>query len=307
MKNTQTIILFIISIMLTNTSCQNSPPNLFDNVSGNFDIYDSNMVVSYYKLNISSIYLYSLKNNSYKRLTHPKIGSDNYPKFSHDGKKVAYINYNSKNQVLNIIDIETGEVESLVTSPTLLDYCFSNNDSLIYFLKATEFKNNSPIEKKAPHGIDLFLVDIQSKSISKCSDLNEYSMHSITATYSDSLLAVYSYSPYKMGISMISIIDGNIEQIKMKNPPRPKVKAYFYPISSRKDSCIFSVLQDIYKYDFIKEEYELLHSSSSTTNGYFSNIIIDKEWKIISYKDEGYIYRYNVINKSLQEILIDIK
>jgi len=49
----------------------------------------------------------------------------------------------------------------------VIDACFSRNGNFIYYIKASEFKNYSPIVRKLPHGVDLFEIDISTSDKNK--------------------------------------------------------------------------------------------------------------------------------------------
>jgi hypothetical protein len=308
MKNI--FLINIISISLFINSCNRSDSQFLNNVIGYFDIKDSSIAIAYYKNNIGSIYYGSghKDDSSYDRITFPKEGWDNSPRFSSDGKKIVYLRYPKANFdicKLCLIDIKTKKVDTLITNePLILEACFSNDDSCIYYISAGVFKNYSPIASKSPHEMYLFEFNLNSRTKRQITYMKEYSMQGLVNTYSDNKLFISIFNPDSMSLGVVSVYNGKFTRFSFSNDPRYKVHSSYRPIALKKDSVLYEAPYEIYKYDFLKNESIFLLRSPDGYN--FDEIKVDNDWKNMVFKTSNGIFKYNLSSKQLTKIDIII-
>jgi hypothetical protein len=281
-----------------------------NNQIGSFDLKGNNIVFTYYKNNIGSIYINSLTNDSIKRITNPKSGNDEFPQFSNDGKKVLYFcypNLNEKKCSINILDLESNNADTIVkVEPLVIDACFSRTGKFIYYIKASEFKNYSPIVRKLPHGVDLFEIDIITKQQRQITHLNEYMMQAITQTYSDSLIGMnIPNADDAMGMGLISISDGKFNRYKFQNDPRYQVKSWYFPIAIREDSLIYSAPYEIYVHNFKDNCSKFLLRNPDNSN--FGKTCVDENWENLYFSLTTGIFKYNIKSKDLTKLILRIE
>lgn len=301
-------LFFVISFLLY-WSCSDNKPIYLNEQLGSFDVKTNDIVFTYFQKNIGSIYLNSLTKNSVKRITNPVSGWDEFPRFSNDGKKVLYFcypNLNGKKFCINIVDLESNKVDTLVKGePLVIDACFSKSGNFIYYLKASEFKNYSPIAKELPHGVDVFEININTKRQRQITHLKEYMMQAITQTYSDSLIGInIPNAVNEMGMGIISLTDGKFKRYIFQNDPRYQVKSWYFPIAICKDSLIYSAPYEIYIHNFKENRSNFLFRNPDNSN--FGTIRIDENWENLYFSLQTGIFKYNIGSKDLIKLNLKI-
>jgi hypothetical protein len=300
----------ILVSLLILSSCSANKTKQLENNFGSFDLYGNTIVFSYFKNSIGSLFIYSLTDNSCKQITKQTFGWDNFPIFSSDGKQVLYVSYpnlDSKNAFINIINLNTKEIDTIIRNePLILEVCFSKNNRFVYYLKASEVANYSPIARQQPHGIDIFAFEISTKQTKQITSLKGYSLQALTRTFSDTLLAVNNFEPDVMGMGLLSVTDGKFVRYKFQNDPRHEVNSYYYPISIFKDSLLYLAPYEIYKHDLLKNESTLVLRCPNNQD--FGQIRVDNSWSNLYFtKTRGGIFQYNILKKELKQLNIDMK
>ncbi len=300
----------ILVSLLILFSCSANKTKQLENSFGSFDLYGNTIVFSYLNNSIGSLFIYSLTDNSCKQITKQTFGRDNFPIFSSDGKQVLYVSYpnlDSKNGFINIINLDTKEIDTIIRNePLLLEACFSKNNRFVYYLKASEVSNYSPIARQQPHGIDIFAIEISTKKTKQITSFQGYSLQTLTKTYSDTLLAINNFEPDVMGMGLLSINDGKFVRYKFQNDPRHEVNSYYFPISVFQDSLLYLAPYEIYKHDFSKNESTLILRCPNNQD--FGQIRVDDNWSNLYFtKTSSGIFQYNILKKELKQLTINIK
>jgi hypothetical protein len=266
-----TLLTFVLS-----ASCSTETDSHVTDGPGPFSYKGGHLAFTYFKDNIGSIYYTANIDSVAKKLTSPESGWDLAFDLSRDLSKVLYINYpKSDFEICNIClyDLKLGKADTLLKEGRLItDACISQDNKHVYFLAASEFKNYSPVAHKAPHGIDIYEVTIQTKMIRRLTNLKAYGIQAIAATALDPSISANIYD--KKGLVTISTITGEVTEIKI-NSPRNDVREYFNPVDLRLDSMIYEAPYELYKYDLKTNKSQLILRSPS---GHFGTIQVDSSW-----------------------------
>ena len=165
------------------------------NMLGNFDISknDSIIIFSMYTKNGSSIYQMNIDGTEQKKIINSnKDFSFFLPKFSKDGKKIVFNKCYRKNALISEICIansDGSEIEQLTNmKENITDAIFSSYSNEIFFFKATEYSNYSPLAPKQAHGFDIYSLDLETKEVKKISKLNAYGLYYLSEYDSTKLL-----------------------------------------------------------------------------------------------------------------------
>jgi dipeptidyl aminopeptidase/acylaminoacyl peptidase len=96
----------------------------------------------------SDIYLYDIETKSTRNLTEGMMGYDKHPRFSSDGKHIAWLSmardgYEADKNTIYIQDLETGKKLDLAKNykETIADFAFNPKGTSVYFLSATQATN----------------------------------------------------------------------------------------------------------------------------------------------------------------------
>ena len=134
------------------------------NLSPIFDISPDNksLVVSLGQGPISNLYIFSLADNKLTPLTDEK---DYYarPVFSPKGDKVIFLSKDleAETSVLCSIDLASKKITKLTeTKKYITEAAFMPNGNEIIYCASGIITNYSPLARKAPHDIDLYLIGV---------------------------------------------------------------------------------------------------------------------------------------------------
>jgi Tol biopolymer transport system component len=251
------IIFFLLSIAFV--SCQDeSGQNGVGNVDLSLD--DKMLVFSGYIDNVSSIYKSDLKGQNIDIISSPDNDSASYesPKFSSDGTKILFLEFHKKSNACNIIVTSSnGKQKKQVTSePQLITSAiFSLDGSGIYYSKANEYRNYSPVGKLAPHVFDIYYFNLKTFKEVKLTNLRAYDINSLSL-YSggDSLMFKLVQNNSKIGIYAIPLTEPNaMSSLNPINTPRGPGGEDMYnePSFSQKYNVIaFTAPYEVYKMDY---------------------------------------------------------
>jgi len=299
-------ITFYISVLILLIACNSiEQETKHEDGVGRFTLNDSLFSFTYFNNNVGSVYLLNTKDSTYTQLTTPNFGWDLVFDISDDHSKVLYISYPNKDFRdcnICIYDIGNKEIDTLLKSGYIItEAILAKNDKEVYFLMGNEIKNYSPLVRAAPHGFDIYSLDIKTTKYTKLTKDTAYSIHHLRSI-SDSL--VYANYFGKKGFNFVSTISGAHSNLLI-NSPRNKVSDMFNLISFNDNSILYEAPYEIYKYDKEKDSSTFL---LRTPNGNHFGLIYENNDQIIfNTQNTKKLYSYNVLKDEVEEIIIKIK
>ncbi|HEY9122931.1 MAG TPA: hypothetical protein VIO15_01235 [Bacteroidales bacterium] len=241
------IIISVLSIMNIKVKCQTNES------LGNFDISsdDKQIIFSYVKNNISTVYTINSDGSNLKKII--SSNGDSFfvsPKYSKDGRKFLYILYkkDSNNGSLNICDIDGRNNEKLTDDKHIItEAVYSRDGESIYFCQANEYAAYSPIGVKAPHDLDIYLLALKDKRITKVSNVKAYGISSIS-DLDDKYIVMRLEAGPDGGMGLLTKENGTeFRRIVPANNPRKLANVYYMPTYSGKfNMLIFIAPYEIY-------------------------------------------------------------
>lgn len=227
---------------------------------------DRQIIFSYYKNGIASVYTANIDGTDVKFLTGMKDNSLLRPKYSPDGKKIVFLacpkNNEERQKSLFVMNRDGRNQIQLTPEHSLItEAVFSPDSHTIYFLKAGSFKHYSPIASKRPHDYDIFSVDVDGNNMKRITYEKEYNVSSLSVTSDDQKL-LYIKSVYTDGISKqplyVTSADGKEECNKIipKGEGLKNSEIYHAALSPDNQSIAFSAVSNsskkIYEYELFK-------------------------------------------------------
>jgi hypothetical protein len=307
------IIVFVISCQTGNEKQNNSQVET-KRVLSDFDISknDSLIIFSMRTKNGSSIYQMNIDGTEQRKIISSNKNISYFsPRYSKDGKKIVFKKYSKTNSLIREICIANSDgsnVEQLTNlKENITDAIFSSYSNEIYFLKATEYGNYSPLAPEQAHGFDIYSLDLSTKEEKRISKLNAYGLHFLAEFDSTSLLVTLQggdeggmflcqKSPFKL-----------LKRIVPKNNPR-RIPSLYYAAKYSKtyNSLIFSAPYELYIMDMDTKMANLLFSNVGHTtidDFYFFNTLP----KVLFKKENDLsLFSINVDGSGLEEIPITI-
>jgi Tol biopolymer transport system component len=249
------------ALILILSSCLNHKDDSRNNVyRPEFDISrnNRNIVCSYYVNNKAGIYEIDITTKIKTSLTSNREMSLIMPVYSPDNKFVACISEPHSDDLKSkifLIDISSKKIVELTSDSLLILECiFSPDGKQIYFSGSKYYGNYSPIARKAPHDIDIYSLDKETKKIRQITNLNSYNLHGISITNAGDSLMFHLNSKIGNGLFLMDISNKGLKRIFTKNDLRAEKKAtpyeYYLPALSKDNLKIaFSEPYELYIMD----------------------------------------------------------
>ncbi|WP_264535497.1 hypothetical protein [Flavobacterium sp. N1736] len=135
----------------------------------------------YEKEGTSKIYRFKIGDTVSKILINNEGYNLSEPSFTIDEKRMIYRAWKKNDPVIHLFVCNSDGKNSkeIYSGNLLFNPKFSEYDAQeIYFIKASEYSNHSPIAKQHPNGMDLYSYNFKIKGTRKLTDNNYYSINS---------------------------------------------------------------------------------------------------------------------------------
>lgn len=133
----------------------------------------------YEKNKTSAIYKFKIGASESELLIKKEGWNLSEPSFSEDEQKIIYRAWQMNNPLIYIYEAKTDGTNSkeiyrgnLLTSPKFS----KQNNNEVFFIKASEYSNSSPIVREQTKGLDLYSYNLKNKEIKKLTNANYYSI-----------------------------------------------------------------------------------------------------------------------------------
>jgi len=288
--------IYIILFALTLTSCFDKKQEPRNNVyRPEFDISldNRNIICSFYEKDKASIYQIDITNNQKVKVSPITDYSLIKPLYSPDNKKFACLAESLTDDIKSkicLIDFNSKTIVDVTNDSLLiLEFVFDPSGQSIYFTAAKDFKNYSPVARKAPHKIDIYNINIATKYTQKITDFDSYDLHGLSINNAGDSILFRLTANIKNGLYLMDIKSKEMLQITASNDLRVQKKAsayeYYTPVLSKDNSQIA-----------FTEPYELYIMDRQTK---ISKLIFRNEPNLINIGDTKFFYTYNYLMISL--------
>lgn len=251
---------------------------------GSFDMSanDEQVVFSYFKNGVSSIYVVNNDGTNLKKIIGSQNGDKFYnPKYSPDGKKLVFVKNKkgSINSSLCISNADGSNIQYLTDDKHIItEATFSLNGESIYFCMAKVYAKYSPLARKNAHDFDIYSVNLKDKKIIKVSNLKSYRLDNISDFDDTSVLIHIQDEP-----------DGGMYLYAKDNATAPK---RLIPINNPRNDYYTPIYSDTLKTVGFTTSYEI----------YIMNVK-DKVAKLVFSNVGSYTIRYITFFKNQNKIL----
>jgi Tol biopolymer transport system component len=231
---------------------------MFTDLSLIYRMTTGEFYVHFYENDKASVYQLDITENKKLRVTPESEYSFIKPVLSPDNKQVACIGESLTDVIkgkLCTIDIVTHSLTELTSDSVLiLEYVFDPSGKSIYFTAAGHFGNYSPVARKAPHEVNIFNVDIDTKKVTQITYYDAYDLHGLSITNNGDSLLFHLIDRDKTGLFWMNIKSKQLTKVSASNDLRADKKAspyeYYSPVLSRDNSKIaFSEPYELYIMD----------------------------------------------------------
>lgn len=292
-------------------SCFSDNKKSYDRELLDFDISSDgkSIIFSWGNNTNSAIYKSDINGNNSQELFHFHDSLSSYlPRYSPDGNKIVLIRRvpNVKQSSIWVVNTDGKGLKKIVDNKSLnIEAIFSYDGKSLYFTSANEFKNYSPMSRKAAHDFDIYSFDFDSKKIEKISNFNAYNLYHISSINNDDIL--FSMRDQAEGIFIYQKKLDKLNKIVVLNDTINHSQTYSNPILVNSDNIICSSYYEMVKIDLKAEKEKVILPSNGSQfktikyNPRISKIFFQKR------DDRNSIYAINIDGSGLKEIPISVK
>tara|TARA_R110000868_G_scaffold1211_2_gene9291 strand:- start:7000 stop:7941 length:942 start_codon:yes stop_codon:yes gene_type:complete len=299
---------FYILICVLILSC-NRAGKVENGIGTQFDYRAGKFIITNYLDNVGSLLLIDERDLQVTQISSPDIGYDVLPRFSNDGSRVLFLRvlFNDHEQILEY-NLNSKTTELIIDSVKFVtNLAYSSNDSSAYVILAKEFENYSPIAPKGLHKTDLYDINLQSQKLTKLSNLEAYSLHSLYIPNQGNKIFMTTFGAKTIdynGITSFDIYQRKITPFQIANSPRSPVKDSFQLISLSEETAIYEAPYEIYEHNLEQNISKLILRTPD--NSHFNTIKIDStENKVTFSTSLGNFYHYFIDSDSLQQVKLN--
>jgi Tol biopolymer transport system component len=281
---------------------------------GSYDISanDKQIVFSYSKNGVSSIYVINNDGTNLKKLIGSNNGDNFYnPKYSPDGKMLAFV-LNKKGSINSTLCLSNTDGSGILyltdDMQIITEATFSLNGEHIYYCKANVYEKYSSIGRKDAHDFDIYSVHIKDKKTTKISNLKSYGLSNIS-DLDDSYMLIHLEAGPDGGMYLYAKDNATEpKRIIPINNPRQDASLYYTPIYSDTLKTIgFTAPYEIYIMNLKEKKAKLVFSNKGSND--LSNIAFYKNQKKILFSKVGSsdLFSINIDGTGLRTIPINIR
>jgi hypothetical protein len=291
--------LLILSLFFV-VACQ-SEDEIETSIVG-LDISPTSDIVAYAILTKSGVSIYIAKlneSNASLILAGSKETSYLSPTFSPDGARLAVIRGKTDDlheQTILIVDLIGNPLDSIVVSGGIITEAkYSNDGEEILFCRAREFAHYSPIVPSAPHGVDIYSLNLRERTVSKLTDLDGYVVKDLEVIGNDTIL--FNMKGDSSGLYLLKRSAKVLMGIPPVNNPRGDLGYYYSPIyCSITNTLIFAAPYQIYSMSLEKRFANLIYDGRGKSHIY---------WIKVASRDCRVYFTHSAMNLLVFSVAID--
>jgi len=159
---------------------------------------DSEILFSWYKGDTASLYAADVNGCNVRRVTKARRESHVGGSYSYDGSKILFLAYREKQgnpySTLCVMDANGANIQRLTSGKEhITEAIFSPDGNTIYYLQSNSFGRDSPREKRSPHEIDIYSIDVDGTDCRRLTNRKEYWLYGLCITGNGRLLGFGKY------------------------------------------------------------------------------------------------------------------
>lgn len=282
------------------------PKKTFEGVLPN-EIYlcpnDKQILYVYEKEGSSYIYSFEIGDTVAKLLVKKEGYNLSEPNFSKDGSKIIYRAWkkNDPNILVYIADSDGSNPVEVYRDRLLFNLKFSEYDSnQIFFVKALEYSNHSPIVSKHPNGMDLYSYNMKSKAVKRHTRSNYYAIDCYDIIeenkfiVNSDLTGIYKYTLGSFKKEEIVISD------KIDSSYISQVYSSRISYSKENEKYLLSTYFDVYLWNGQAPKLSKVYSSEPGNQIEYTSFFKSKKNILISTQNEIIVvidYNGNILNR----------
>lgn len=189
MGHSKLTLTMLVYVLLFSGCTQTEEPPKHNVISDEIAISpdDQHILFSFYRNNISAIYVADIDGKNVKQLTFPKGASHLGAVYSPDGQKILFlssiINTETPEGYLYLMDANGTNIKQIITYPQhITEAIFSPDGKTIFYMQSNFFGHYSPITGSRPHNFDIYSINIDGSNLKKITEINDYEMRGLSIT-----------------------------------------------------------------------------------------------------------------------------
>ncbi|SFO39917.1 hypothetical protein SAMN05421741_1512 [Paenimyroides ummariense] len=307
-RNIVLTITLLISCILFN--CKSDNEDTEHLLTFDIDPSGSHLIFSWKTDNKTSIYRCDIDGENVKKILDNDSLSYYAPRYSKEGDSIIFIATDYPNSLLTSIGVWNVKENSskLIVNDSLLktEAVLSEAGNKLIFLGANEYGKYSPIGRKAPHGFDIYELNIKKNVTKRVTNFNAYQMNNLNYIQKDKF-TFSSFLDGKDGVFLYNNQTKNISMITVKNDSLKSLNGFSKAEYINDTELVYTSYYKINLVDFRKNTKKKIYRSKS--GNHISNLSYSKKLNklFVSEQKQNLIYVLDLDGKLIKTITINIK
>jgi len=304
------IVTILLFVCYTLFSCKSDSEEIGYLLT--FDIHpsDKSLIFSWKTDNKTSIYRCDINGENVKKILDNDSLSYYAPRYSKGGDSIIFIATEYPNTLLTSIGVYNVKENSskLIVNDSLLktEAILSEAGNKLIFLGANEYGKYSPIGRKAPHGFDIYELNIKKNVVRRVTDFNAYQMNNLNYMQKDK----FTFSSFLDGKDGVFLYDDQIKKINMitvKNDSLKSLNGFLSAQYINDSKLVYTSYYEINLADIKNDETKKIYRS--TSGNHISNLTYSKELDklFVSEQKQNFISILDLNGKLIKTIKLNVE
>ncbi|UUV22653.1 TolB family protein [Paenimyroides aestuarii] len=307
-KNIKKIVMLLICFTMFN--CNSDTKEIGHLVTFDIDPLGNNLVFSWKTDDKTSIYKCDTDGKNVKKILENDSLSYYAPRYSKEGDSIVFIATDYPNSLLTSIGVWNVKENSgkLIVTDSLLktEAVLSPAGNKLIFLGAKEYGNYSSIGRKAPHGFDIYELNIKNNLIKRLTNFNAYQMNHLNYMQKDKF-TFSSFLDGKDGVFLYDDLVKNTSMITFKNDSLKSLNGFSKADYINDTELVYSSYYQVNLVDFRKGTSKKIYKSKS--GNHISNLSYSKQLNklFVSEQKQDLIYALDLDGNLIKTIQLSFE
>lgn len=302
-----TILLFVCYTLF---NCKSDSEEIGYLLTFDIDPFGKSLIFSWKTDNKTSIYRCDINGENIKKILDNDSLSYYAPRYSKGGDSLVFIATDYPNSLLTSIGVYNVKENSskLIVNDSLFktEAVLSDDGNKLIFLGANEYAKYSPIGRKAPHGFDIYELNIKNNVIRRLTDFNSYQMNHLNYMSKNRFL-FSSFLDGKDGVFLYDDQTNNISMINVKNDSLKSLNGFSAAEYINDAKLVYTSYYEINLVDFRKNTKKKIYRSKS--GNHISNLTYSKKLDklFVSEQKQNFISILDLNGKLIKTIKLNVE
>jgi len=307
-KSIKTIIILLACY--TMLTCKSDSTEVEHLLTFDIDPSGNNLIFSWKGDNKTSIYRCNIDGKDVEKILDNDSLSYYAPRYSKGGDSLSFIATDYPKTLktsLGLYNIKDKNTEIVLDNSLLkTEAVLSKSGTKLFFLGANEYNKYATVGRKAPHGFDIYELNIKNNVIRRVTNFNAYQINYLNYMEKDTL-TFSSFLDGKDGVFLYNDQTKNISMITVKNDSLKSLNGFSAAKYINDAKLVYTSYYEINLVDFRKNTKKKIYRSKS--GNHISNLSYSKKLNklFISEQKQNLIYVLDLDGNLIQTIQLSVE